>query len=231
MNGELIPYQLRTDDAVTLALLFGLLLVAHAFFFLGRPFLRKLEQLPLFALRMKDLSNVNSSGPVLIFLVLNTSVTIGLLAFFFSMIYQPALFQIVLSTGVLLLGYMLIMSVFFALHGLLFRFVGWLFFESEQNRLGFLGWFYSIGLMGLLNLPALVIYVYFKLPPGTLITIVIGGVSFVIVLYFFWLKKIFSLNSYGSLLLFLYLCALEIIPMILMVLGIELINDNLISNY
>ena len=231
MNGELIPYQLRTDDAITMALLLGLLLMAQAFFFLGRPFLRKLEQLPLFSLRMKNLSNVDSSGPVQVFLLLNTSLTIGMLAFFFSVAYQPALLQTVFSTGVLLMGYVLAMSVFFALHGLLFRFVGWLFFEPDQIRLGFLGWIYSIGLMGILDLPVLMFYAYFQLPLELLITIVVVVVFVVVALYFFWLKKIFSLNFYGSLLLFLYLCALEIIPMILMVLGIELINNNLISNY
>ncbi|MCR5574641.1 MAG: DUF4271 domain-containing protein [Bacteroidaceae bacterium] len=51
------------------------------------------------------------------------------------------------------------------------------------------------------------------------------------VLLFYWLKKLFYANFYGSLLLILYLCALEIFPMILMVLGIEQLNRYLLLNY
>lgn len=231
MNGELIPYQIQADDAITLALLLGLLFVAHAIFFLGRPFLRKLEQLPLFALRQKDWLAVSSSAPVLTFLLLNAWIVIGLLVLFLSLARYPALLQISLPTGVLLLVYMGTMVVYIGMHGLLYRFVGWVFFEPEQVRLGFQGWVYSVALVGLLNLPLLLGYAYFDISLQALNNSLFLILILICFLLFFWLRKIFSVKFYGSLLLFSYLCALEIIPMILMVLGIEMINGNLISNY
>lgn len=231
MNGELIPYQIHTDDAITLAILLGLLFVAHAIFFMGRPFLRKVEQLPLFALRQKNWLAVSSSAPVLTFLLLNAWIVIGLLVLFLSLECYPALLQISLPTGALLLVYMTTMVVFIGMHGLLFRLVGWVFFEPEQVRLGFHGWVYSVALIGLLNLPSLLGYAYFNMPCRALSNIFFLIIVLSNICFFFWLRKIFSVKLYGSLLLFSYLCALEIIPMILMVLGIEMINENLISNY
>ena len=229
--GELIPYQMRTDDSITIFLLFSVLLIVMASVLLGRPLLRQISQMPLFAFRQKDASEIIASGKVQALLLIQTCIATGLFFFSVSTGRHPSLLESSIPTIVLLAIYILATILFLFLRWLLYQFIGWLFFETSQVRLAVGGWINAICLTGICILFLMIANIYLGLPFVKLVFLVVIVVFLIAILLFCWFLKLFYSNFYGSLLIFLYLCALEIIPTILMVFGMVLLNEYLILNY
>ena len=80
MTGESIPYLLRTDDALTLTLFFCVLLVVFTVVLLGRPLMRKIEQMPLFAYRQNDKTGIETPAGIHPLMLTHLGVIIGAFA-------------------------------------------------------------------------------------------------------------------------------------------------------
>lgn len=81
MIGEPIPYQMKTDDIVTIVLLFCMLLATIALTMIGKPWGRKLAQLPLFNFRQNDLTVTETPGGIQPFLLIQMGLSVTLLLF------------------------------------------------------------------------------------------------------------------------------------------------------
>ena len=197
MIGEPIPYQMKTDDIVTIVLLFCMLLATIALTMIGKPWGRKLAQLPLFNFRQNDLTVTETPGGIQPFLLI----------------------QMGLSVCLLLLRW------------LLYRFVLWMFVPPAHIPFIMEAWTNSVCEEGMFLLPLLVIDIYYNVQ-FVLFVIVLFVVSIIPRIWlFYWQKKLFSLNFYGSLLIFLYFCALEIFPIVLIAIGTRQLNRYLLFNY
>jgi len=108
---------------------------------------------------------------------------------------------------------------------LIYQFIGWIFFNKDTTE-AWIKCYYTTDLALIFILfPLLLIAVYHNLPPQ--IYLFIG--SFLLILaksiLFFKGSKLFSLHFHGKLYFILYLCALEIIPLILIVLVLFQTNN------
>ena len=64
MIGEPITYQIKSDDAVTITLIICVFLVTIALVMIGKPWNRKIAQLPLFNLRQNNTMVTETPGGI-----------------------------------------------------------------------------------------------------------------------------------------------------------------------
>ena len=79
MIGEPITYHMSSDDVVTIALIVCVLLVTVALTMIGKPWKRKISQLPLFNFRQNDLTVTETPGGIQPFLFLHMGLLVSLL--------------------------------------------------------------------------------------------------------------------------------------------------------
>ena len=231
MIGEPIPYQMKTDDIVTIVLLFCMLLATIALTMIGKPWGRKLAQLPLFNFRQNDLTVTETPGGIQPFLLIQMGLSVTLLLFDITIRMNQPLVGLPLPSSSMLAIYMALAILFLLFRWLLYRFVLWMFVPPAHIPFIMEAWTNSVCVEGMFLLPLLVIDIYYNVQ-FVLFVIVLFVVSIIPRIWlFYWQKKLFSLNFYGSLLIFLYFCALEIFPVVLIAIGTRQLNRYLLFNY
>ena len=231
MIGEPITYQIKSDDAVTITLIICVFLVTIALVMIGKPWNRKIAQLPLFNLRQNNAMVTETPGGIQPFLMLQMGLAISLLLLDISFRMVQRLTEQPLPSVVLLAYFFVLAAVFLAIRWLLYKFVLWMFVQPVQIPLIMEAWTNSVCLEGVLVVPFLMIDIYYTIP-FVLFVIGLSVVSFFPRFwYFYWLKKLFCLNLYGSLLIFLYFCALESVPLLFIIFGTSNLNRYLLFNY
>lgn len=231
MIGEPIPYQMKTDDIVTMVLLFCMLLVTVAFTMIGKPWRRKLAQLPLFNFRQNDLTVTETPGGIQPFLLIQMGLSVSLLLLDITIRMNQPLVELPLPSSSMLAIYMALAVLLLLFRWLLYRFVLWMFVPPAHIPFIMEAWTNSVCVEGMFLLPLLVIDIYYNVQ-FVLFVIVLFVVSIIPRIWlFYWQKKLFSLNFYGSLLIFLYFCALEILPIVLIAIGTRQLNRYLLFNY
>ena len=214
MIGEPIPYQMKTDDIVTIVLLFCMLLATIALTMIGKPWGRKLAQLPLFNFRQNDLMVTETPGGIQPFLLIQMGLSVCLLLLDITIRMNQPLVELPLPSSSMLAIYMVLAILFLLFRWLLYRFVLWMFVPPAHIPFIMEAWTNSVCVEGMFLLPLLVIDIYYNVQ-FVLFVIVLFVVSIIPRIWlFYWQKKLFSLNFYGSLLIFLYFCALEIFPVV-----------------
>ena len=213
MMGEPIPYQMKTDDIVTIVLIFCMLLVTIALTMIGKPWGRKLAQLPLFNFRQNDLSVTETPGGIQPFLLIQMGLSVSL------------------ASSALLACYLTLAIFFLLFRWLFYRFVLWMFVSPSHIPFIMEAWTNSVCMEGVFLLPVMIIDIYYNMQ-FVLFIIVLFIVSIIPRIWlFYWQKKLFSLNFYGSLLIFLYFCALEMLPVVLLAIGTRQLNRYLLFYY
>lgn len=108
---------------------------------------------------------------------------------------------------------------------LIYRFIGWVFFNKDITT-GWIKCYYTADLaLVFLSFPLMIITIYHNLSPQIYISIGLFLLILTKCLLFFKGSKLFSLQFHGKIYFILYLCALEIIPLILLVLGLFETNN------
>lgn len=108
---------------------------------------------------------------------------------------------------------------------LIYKFIGWIFFNKDVTE-AWIKCYYATDLALLFfSFPLVLITIYHNLPSQ--IYLFIGVVLLILVksILFFKGSKLFSLHFHGKIYFILYLCALEIIPLVLIVLGLFETNN------
>ena len=113
MTDLLIPYRMSTDDAVTVALLFCMFLVAGSVIYLGVPLLRQIGRTPLFSFKKRDFSEIGVPSGTLVLLQVQACISTGLMVMALSVDYEPGLVHLSWATGWLLLVYILASALFY----------------------------------------------------------------------------------------------------------------------
>ena len=214
--GESLPFCFRNDDVITgllLLLLFvSTFIVSHGWNYLvsatGDFFQGKRHDTIFDTQDEKALHG----GSIL---VLQTTVCMGLLAFGFLDDFYPQRLQA--DSPYVLLGCDIgVCIVWMALRLGLFHLVNSILFEREACRTWMNGMWLILMLCGLLLLPVTLLAIYFDLSLATQQSalILIGVVSEILLIYKSYIT--FFRHKGGILHLILYLCALEIIPLLLL---------------
>lgn len=229
--GEPIPYYMKSDDVVTVVLIVCVILVTLALTMIGKPWSRKIAQLPLFNFRQNDLNVTETPGGIQPFLFIQMGLAVSLLLIDITIRMNQPLVELPLSSSALLAFYMMLAAAFLVFRWLLYRFVLWMFVQPVQIPFIMEAWTNSVCLEGVLLLPMMMVDIYYNMH-FVLFAIVILVVSIIPRIWlFYWQKKLFSLNLYGSLLIFLYFCALEILPIVFIAIGTRQLNRYLLFNY
>ena len=214
--GESLPFCFRNDDVITgllLLLLFvSTFIVSHGWNYLvsatGDFFQGKRHDTIFDTQDEKALHG----GSIL---VLQTTVCMGLLAFGFLDDFYPQRLQA--DSPYVLLGCDIgVCIVWMALRLGLFHLVNSILFEREACRAWMSGMWLIVMASGLLLLPFTLLATYFDLSLSTQqsVLVLIGGVCEILLIYKSYIT--FFRHKGGSLHLILYLCTLEIIPLLLL---------------
>ena len=214
--GESLPFCFRNDDVITslLLLLFfvSTFIVSHGWNYLvsatGEFFQGKRHDTIFDTQDEKALHG----GSIL---VLQTTVCMGLLAFGFLDDFYPQ--RLHADSPYVLLGCDIgVCIVWMALRLGLFHLVNSILFEREACRAWMSGMWLIVMASGLLLLPLTLLAAYFDLSLSSQqsVLVLIGGVSEILLIYKSYIT--FFRHRGGSLHLILYLCTLEIIPLLLL---------------
>ena len=120
---------------------------------------------------------------------------------------------------------------YFLLKNALYTIVNSIFFPSKKNEQWTRSFFCITAVEGILLLPALVLIVFFSFNTQNILTYIIFALGFVKLLTFYRSFTIFFRQNPLKLQIILYLCALEIIPLVSWGTILILIIDNLTINY
>lgn len=230
-EGIPLPYSPRTDDVVALALFGCFFLSAYVLsrsrkflFQLVKDFLLHRQRTSIFA------TSTASDMRYLLLLILQTCVLAGIFLFNYFVHVSPGLVQHV-PPGQLLGIYMGTCLCYLFLKWLVYSFLGWIFFDGSTVSLWMESYSTLLYYLGFALFPFVLLSVYFGL--GLQAMVIIGLILAVfakILISYKWIK-LFCNNLYGSLLLILYFCALEIIPCFMLFRGMMQLNDFLITKF
>ncbi len=133
------------------------------------------------------------------------------------------LLYISIFTGIILLG-----SVFKVI---LYLIIGWVFFDNIITKSWIRCYFVTDVLLEFMLFPLLLIVIYRNISSGIYIPIALILLILAKSLLFFRGLKLFFLNPYSKIYFIAYLCALELIPLIFILWGLNEANDFLQLNF
>lgn len=198
---------------------------SHKFLYaIGNEFLFGREQVSLFA----NSTGTDLRGMLMLFAQFCVLAALALQVHF--VFFHPEITEHA-STPWLLLIYMAACLAYLLLKVVLYRVVGWIFFNASITQLWLEAYITLLLYMGILLVPAIAGMVF--VTPSFSATIVIGIICLVfakLLMLYKWLK-LFSEKNHGSLLLFLYFCALEIMPCLIFYKGLVELNSCWIIKY
>ncbi|KAA6330289.1 hypothetical protein EZS27_020993 [termite gut metagenome] len=228
-KGIPIPRTLRTENGVITVLLGCFFLLA---FLLSRSKRFLLQQLTDFIMHRERASIFVASGVIdpryLMLLVLQTCIFIGFCMFYYFKYEFPELTERFSSLS--LIGiYVCISLVYLFFKWIIYLFLSRVFFNTVKTRLWMESYATLVYFLGIVLFPFVLLLIYLDL--STVYIIIIGLILLIVIklLIFYKWTKLFSVNIYSLLLLFLYFCAVEIVPFFFLYEGITQLNNALIK--
>ena len=230
MAGDPIPYSYANDHLVTSLLIIGFLLIAFTFsrmsnFIVGQAknFIRPSKN---------SLSLSETSGEIYMQIILTglTCIVYALLYYLYATEFLASTY--VTSSEYALLGIFLgVFVVFYLLRFGLYTMVNNLFFDSDRNKKFLTSLLYISSLEGLLLYPALALMAFMHLPAQNAIWYCIIVLILVKIMTFYKSFTIFFKQNDLFLQIFLYFCALEMVPLMTLWGGLSVIVDILKINF
>lgn len=211
--GDPVPYTVRADNVITLLLLFCFILAAVAFANSRRLITRQLKDF-FYLPRTDDSGVMETSNEVRyqFFFVLQTCLLLSITCFFY--VNSTVTTTFALQSPYLLLGIFFgVIIGYLLLKALLYTLVNNLFFESKKNIQWLKALLFITAAEGVILFPAVMLQVYFYMPVQNVVYYLLFTLIFVKILAFYKCWVIFFRQNAFSLQIFLYFCALEVIPL------------------
>ncbi|MBD9300136.1 MAG: DUF4271 domain-containing protein [Prevotella sp.] len=228
--GDPIPYTVAGDDFVTALLLFCFLIASIAFTKSRQFIIRQAKtffRTPSYGTTV--ITETSSELRFQFFLCLQTCLLIAIGFFLYSRASVGDTFTIdqyqVIS---IYAGYV---GVYFLLKALLYSIVGWVFFDRKKNEQWMKSYLFLVSSEGVLLLPAILLMTYFgfSLESAMIYTLVVVGITKILSFYKCFI--IFFKRNGTFLQIFLYFCALEVVPLFALSGGLVLISHYLKINF
>lgn len=231
VEGTPRPYTPQTDTTIGLMLLFCFFLTSVALA-RGKHFFGQQLQSFFNQRERGSLFDTSTASEVRYFLVLVfQTCLLGGIGFFAYSQYREPLLADYIPSGWLIGAYTLIGLSYYIAKWLFYRFLGWVFFDPMRTGLWLEAYLTLIYYLGFILFPYILVSLYYPLPPAVSI---VTGLSILVVwqslLFYKWIK-LFSNQITDILLLFLYFCALEIIPCLLAYQALVEVNHLFLINF
>jgi hypothetical protein len=213
--GDPVPYSVRTDNVLTPLLIFGILMLMYS--------VRRSSRLFAFQLRnffhtVRTDSSIQRETAAekryLLYMDVYTAVILGLMFFFYSKAYIAETY-VTYSEYSLMAIFVGIAMAYFVFEYLLQKLVNNIFFSQHANELWSTSKFLVTAIAGVLLTPMLLLMAYFGLSIENSLIYTLSIVVFVKILLIYKSFIIFFQKTGDFLQNFLYFCALEIVPPLL----------------
>ncbi|EGJ70587.1 hypothetical protein Bcop_0369 [Bacteroides coprosuis DSM 18011] len=214
--GNPMTYLPAYDNTITIILLscffitcFSLAKSKSFLLELGRNFVNSKTHVSAFS------TSTNTEINSLIFLILQTCVMVGITLYILLSTKYPQTVEHYQSGSII--GLITGVSLFYLLiKWMVYSFIGWVFNDRVRTSIWIESYSTIIYYLGLILYPIVLFIIYYNTSNYTIVYVGIG--LFVLtkcLIYYKWIK-LFSKKIYGHILLFLYFCALEIIPCVIL---------------
>ena len=224
-----IPYATRRDDVAVIIIFACFLLMGTV---LGSIKKFMYEMMNNFVMNRTRISIFNTSTSPekyqLFILILVTCVFSGLCLFDLCIRFTPELLER-LPSAILIGIYIGIMMLYLFIKWAFYHFLGWIFLDDETTSQCMEAYLTLIYYSCFYFLLQTMVQIYLHLPLWICFALFILGFLLIRVFIFFKWIKLFSVKFYGLFRLFLYFCALEIVPLILFGASVLIFNELLIS--
>ena len=227
--GDPVPYTVRNDNAITCMLIFCFVMALVSFAHSRQYILRQLKDF-FYIPRSSKSSDEDPSNRFQLFLSLQTCLLLAITYYFYITHYVTDTF--VLDTPYEIIGIFFgVFIAYFIAKNIVYSIVNNVFFSSKKNR----HWIWTLtfitALEGIALFPAVMLQVYFNLPMQNVVYYFIFILVLTKILTFYKCWVIFFRQISVYLQIILYLCALEIIPLLSLVGILVLITDQLKVNF
>lgn len=225
MQGEPLPYMLRSDAVVSCLIVLCFVLYAYSFSRGKKFILQRLKNLFQYKERASLFDEtVGVGGQYISALVFVTSILSGIAIFSYVSEMNPLLLRFV-SHSVLLGIYIAAILTYVAFKWCAYSFINWIFFNKEKNDLWMQAYWGLMSGCSLVLIPVVLLIVYLNLDFDTSKFLLLTTLVFAKSLLFFKCIRNFFYRFYGFLHFIVYFCALEVIPLVLLWKGIACLND------
>ena len=211
--GDPLPYTVRTDNVFTSALIICFV-VAIVSFSATRNFTRRQLKGLFYPTKSEEAtSQTTSEQQFQFFLVFLTSFLLAISTFFYVTTYVARTF--ILDNEYYLIGiFVAVYMAYFIVKLLLYSGINLIFFEGKKNKQYLYSLLFVVSLEGVALYPVVLLQVYFDLPIRNALFCIISIVIIGKIVSFYKCWSIFFRRNAVFLQIFLYFCALEIMPML-----------------
>lgn len=210
--GDPVPYTVRDDDMITGLLLMCFVLVVVSLSNSRRFIVRQLKDF-LYVPRSEASALTETSSEVRFqcFLVLQTCLQFSIFQYFYTQNYIGSTF-VLASQYHLIAIYFAMFAGYFIVKALLYMFVNPVLLDGKKNLQWMKSLLFITSTEGVLLLPVVLLQVYFNLAIQNVVVYFIVVLILVKILTFYKCYFIFFRRAGFFLQIFLYFCALEIVP-------------------
>ena len=227
--GDPVPYTVRNDNAITGILLFCFVLTLIVFAHSSQYILKQLKDF-FYIPHTEDINREAPSNWFQLFLNIQTCLLMGITSYFYVTHYISATF--ILDTPYELIGiFAAVFLGYFISKNLIYRAVNSVFFNGKKNIHWTWTFIFITALEGIALFPVVMLQVYFDLPMQNVAYYVILILFLTKILTFYNCWLIFFRQISVFLQFILYLCALEIVPLLLLGGILVAITDHLKVNF
>ncbi len=228
--GDPVPYTIAGDNLIT-SLLLGCFFLGAIALAQSRRFIARQAKNFFFVQRSAttELTETSSELHFQLFLVFQTCLLFALGWFFYTQTYVASTFIIDhykiigIFTGII--------ATYFLVKLILYSFTGWVFFDKKKNVQWLKSILFLFSMEGLFLFPVIMLQAYINLP---LRSVLIYGVFVVLIVKLLTLYKLYLIffHRKGQILqIFLYFCALELMPLGVLVEALALVDNYLKINF
>jgi hypothetical protein len=211
--GDPIPYSVRGDDVITSLLLIFLVLAVISYSNIRGFFTRQVKNFFLVPREGTNaMTETATEARFQVYVVFLTSFIFSVLYYFYSLHYNGDAYTLN-SNYYLILIFWPIFLGFLLLKMGLYTLVNKVFFDSKRNGQWIKALLFVIALEGLLSIPAVVMGPYFDMSIGNVELYFATMLFFVKMMTFYKCYIIFFRQNVVRVQIILYLCALEIVPL------------------
>ena len=225
---EKVKYNPRGDDGIAIILLLSFFISAVL---IGKNKKGIVQRIRDFFLN-KERSSLFSQGlasqsALIVYFSIQTALLLGV--FFLNFFYDLHINFIDDNNSLIILGiYTSIIGIYLLFKQVIYRFIAWMFFDSKQHELWLISYNTLVAFFSFILYPSLLFIIYFDLEFNYVILL---GLSLFfimkLVMFYKWIY-LFLNDIYGLLRLFLYFCALEILPCLIVYQGLVQVNNQII---
>ena len=227
--GDPVPYTVRGDDAITSMLLFCLVATLVTFSVARQHILHQLKGL-FYVPRTEKVFSIDPRSGFQVFLSLLTCLLLAIISYFYVTSYVADTF-VLNEPYEMIAVYFGIFVAYFMGKAIVYSFVNSVFFGSKKNKQWVWALIFITALQGVALYPAVVLQVYFNLSMQSVVYYFIFVLVLAKILTFYKCWVIFFRQNSVFLQIILYLCALEIIPLLSLWGGLTMITDVLKVNF